>query len=349
MAATPISATIGVGSLTLAGYANSAQIATTWMTWWLGDLAGALVITPVIVLWTRSGLRQDSRKKLVETGSVLALAILVGVLAFSPLIVQTPSRDPLGFLAVLPLMWAALRRGQRDTATVALVLSGFAVWGTMAGEGPFAGSTLNDAFLLLLMYMISASVPTLALSADASLHRRPERPLREAHAELGRTVQERTTELHGPGRRCIRSRKWKRRTVDRRHCARFQQRPDGDYQFAPVRARLHGQGFEDSWAIRSSNRAAHNGASLVQQMLVFARRRPLQVQPTEINRMVSSAAAMFVRSCPKSIGSVPILPRTCAGRRLTLLRSRPQSKSGAERSRRDAVRRQTADRHAERA
>ena len=195
LAATPISATIGVGSLTLAGYADSAHIASTWVTWWLGDLAGALVITPVIVLWARSSLRRDSGKDFVEAGTVLALAILIGVLAFSPLIEQTPSRDPLGFLAVLPLMWAALRCGQRDTATVALVLSGFAVWGTMAGEGPFAGSTLNDAFLLLLMYMISTSVPTLALSADASLHRRTERSLREAHAELGKAVQERTTEL----------------------------------------------------------------------------------------------------------------------------------------------------------
>jgi integral membrane sensor domain MASE1 len=66
---------------------------------------------------------------------VLALAIVVGVLAFSPLIEQTPSRDPLGFLAVLPLMWAAIRCGQRDTATVALVLSGFAIWARWRVKG----------------------------------------------------------------------------------------------------------------------------------------------------------------------------------------------------------------------
>jgi integral membrane sensor domain MASE1 len=111
VAATPISATVGVGSLTLAGYADGARIASTWLTWWLGDLAGALVITPVIVLWAKSGLRSDSRSELLELGMVLALAIVVGVLAFSPLIEQTPSRDPLGFLAVLPLMWAAIRCG----------------------------------------------------------------------------------------------------------------------------------------------------------------------------------------------------------------------------------------------
>jgi integral membrane sensor domain MASE1 len=49
--ATPISATIGVGSLGIAGYADLAQAGYVWMTWWLGDLAGALVVTPVLILW----------------------------------------------------------------------------------------------------------------------------------------------------------------------------------------------------------------------------------------------------------------------------------------------------------
>jgi integral membrane sensor domain MASE1 len=97
VAATPISASVGIGSLTLAGYVDGARIASTWVTWWLGDLAGALVITPVIVLWAKSSLWPDSRKEFLETGTVLALAILVGVVAFSPLVEQTPSRDPLGF------------------------------------------------------------------------------------------------------------------------------------------------------------------------------------------------------------------------------------------------------------
>jgi hypothetical protein len=51
--ATPMSATIGVGSLTLAGFADSARFVPTWVTWWLGDLAGALEIAPVLVLWTQ--------------------------------------------------------------------------------------------------------------------------------------------------------------------------------------------------------------------------------------------------------------------------------------------------------
>jgi signal transduction histidine kinase len=302
VAATPLSATVGVGSLTLAGYADSAGIASTWLTWWLGDLAGALVITPLIVLWANSSRWPGSRNDFLEAGTVLALAILVGVLAFSPLIEQTPSRDPLGFLAVLPLMWAALRCGQRDTATVALVLSGFAIWGTMAGEGPFARSTLNDAFLLLLMYMISASVPTLALSADASLRKRTESSLLEAHAALGKTVQERTTELE-------RTREVLHQVQKMEALGQLTGGIAHDFNnvltviansLEAARASLDDDAKTRERLDRAME-AARNGASLVQQMLVFARRHPLQVRPTDLNKLISSAVAMFSRSCPESI------------------------------------------------
>src|ERR1051326_4821189 len=46
---TMTSATIGLGSLTLAGYADVSNFAAIWLTWWLGDFAGALVVTPAIV------------------------------------------------------------------------------------------------------------------------------------------------------------------------------------------------------------------------------------------------------------------------------------------------------------
>src|SRR5262249_19797119 len=114
---TVISATIGVGSLALAGFAEWSKFGPIWLTWWLGDLAGALVITPVVVLWARNGWWKRAER--ADAAIALLGACAIGVLAFSPLIEQTANRTPLGFLAILPLLWSALRRGQRDTATVA--------------------------------------------------------------------------------------------------------------------------------------------------------------------------------------------------------------------------------------
>ena len=181
---TIISATVGTVGLILAGHGEPVVFATTWITWWLGDLAGAMVVAPFVVLWAASELHSLERIRSWEAGAIVAVIIAVGVIAFSPLIEQTRYRDPLGFLALVPLLWAALRRDQRETATVAIVLACFAVWGTLAGGGPFARSDLNDSFLLLVMFFISISVPSLALSADVLLRRRSEERLRRTQEEL---------------------------------------------------------------------------------------------------------------------------------------------------------------------
>src|SRR5437868_4808775 len=47
---TMISASIGVISLALAGTITPSQIAVTWRAWWLGDLVGALVVAPLLLV-----------------------------------------------------------------------------------------------------------------------------------------------------------------------------------------------------------------------------------------------------------------------------------------------------------
>src|SRR6266566_634504 len=58
---TLVSATIGVISLRLGTDLAADQMASTWRVWWLGDLAGDLIVAPfvlVAVLHLRSGLRR---------------------------------------------------------------------------------------------------------------------------------------------------------------------------------------------------------------------------------------------------------------------------------------------------
>ena len=75
--------------------------------------------------------------------AVLMSAVAVGLIAFSPLLPRSEYTSPLGFLAILPLVWAALRRGPRDTATVGLILTGFAIWArsSMPGRSAISAST----------------------------------------------------------------------------------------------------------------------------------------------------------------------------------------------------------------
>ena len=182
--ATTISATVGVVSLSLAGFAEWSRFSSIWLTWWMGDLAGALVVTPVILLWSTSIARTVSSRDVLETIAILVVSVAVGVIAFSPLFEQTVARAALAFVVIVPLLWAALRRGQRDTATVALIISCFAVWGTALKGGPFARADLNESFLLVLAFMISISVPSLALSADLATRKRHEEQIEAVMREL---------------------------------------------------------------------------------------------------------------------------------------------------------------------
>jgi len=53
-----ISATMGVGSLVLAGFADPAKFASIWLMWWLGDDGGQMLVTPFIVLWSKTSLKE---------------------------------------------------------------------------------------------------------------------------------------------------------------------------------------------------------------------------------------------------------------------------------------------------
>jgi PAS domain S-box-containing protein len=163
--AAPISATVGALSLTLGGRAGGSSFADIWTTWWLGDTAGGLVVAPAVVLWVIEPPRL-TRPFRPPIGCLIAivLSVAVGMLAMGP----TPrvfggAEWPV--LAMIPLLWGALRGSERDTATAAVILSGFAVYATAIGSGPFLRPTLNDTFLQLVAFMVSVALPSLALSA----------------------------------------------------------------------------------------------------------------------------------------------------------------------------------------
>ena len=53
-AACLIASTWGAATLGIAGVVSGPQVLETWQTWWLGDLIGILVFTPVFLTWRQS-------------------------------------------------------------------------------------------------------------------------------------------------------------------------------------------------------------------------------------------------------------------------------------------------------
>ncbi|MGH9643044.1 MAG: MASE1 domain-containing protein [Terriglobales bacterium] len=174
MVSTMVSATCGVASLTLGGFAKWADYRTVWLTWWLGDAAGDLVVAPLLILWAVSARVAWNKGRLAEAAILLLCLFLIGQVVFGGLFPSEIKNYPLEFLCIPVLIWVAFRFGQREAATAIFLLSGIAIRGTLLGFGPFAQRTPNESLLLLQAFMGITSVMILALATVVSQHKRAE-------------------------------------------------------------------------------------------------------------------------------------------------------------------------------
>ncbi|HEX6571783.1 MAG TPA: MASE1 domain-containing protein, partial [Steroidobacteraceae bacterium] len=161
LAATAVSATIGVGSLIIGGEATWTAFGAIWLTWWFGDAAGALIVTPVLVLWSAHDGFAALRARLFEAVLLLIVVVATGAVVFAH---AELSRHPLPFLCIPPLIWAAFRFGQREVATSVLLLSAIATWATVRGFGPFATAGDNESLLLLQAFMVTIAVLAMSVA-----------------------------------------------------------------------------------------------------------------------------------------------------------------------------------------
>ena len=193
-----ISSTIAVAAFALKNDLGFADFVGPWITWWLADAAGTVIVVPVVMLWAAAPMRLFSRWRLLESAAVYALVGAIGFVAYSPLITGNlvgselaallPYRSLLGFLVFLPLMWAGLRGNRRDAATAALIFCAVAVWGFSAGSSPFAKTDLNGALLSLLVLAISVSVPPLILAAAMATRQSTEARLLSEQEQLNQKI-----------------------------------------------------------------------------------------------------------------------------------------------------------------
>ena len=158
-----VSATMGVASLALGGYARWANFGLIWATWALGDVTGALIVAPPLLLWADRRSSLLLRHPLEAAGLLLSLAV-AGYAVFGGLSPLGP-RHPLAILCLPPLVWAAFRFGRRAAATAILLLSGIALQGTLKGFGPFAVVAPADSLLMLQTFLATMAVMTLSMAA----------------------------------------------------------------------------------------------------------------------------------------------------------------------------------------
>jgi signal transduction histidine kinase/DNA-binding response OmpR family regulator len=221
LGSTTISATFGVTSLAGGGYAGWADYPSIWMTWWLGDIAGNLLVAPTLVLWSQRPYVRWNRDLALKAGLSMVLLLGLGLALFTNLVPGTLKNYPLVFLVVSILVWVASRFSERDTVTATFLLSGIAIWGTLRGSGPFTRESPNESLLVLQSFLGLIGIMVLALAASMSERKRVEAAVRDAHDALEQKVTERTSDLFAANREL------EKEVAERRHTeARLRQRTD---------------------------------------------------------------------------------------------------------------------------
>ncbi len=178
-ASTTIAPTLGVTSLALGAFANWANYGTIWMTWWLGDTAGDLVVAPLILLWMIAPMRRWNRRDAVEVGILLLLLVVLGEAVFGGWLPISAKNYPLSFICGPVVIWTAFRFTQRETATGIFILSAIAIWGTLHNFGPFVMRTENQSLLTLQTWTVVLTITAMALSAAMAERRRAEAALQQ--------------------------------------------------------------------------------------------------------------------------------------------------------------------------
>lgn len=195
LASTTVAATVGVTSLALGGIADWAEFWRIWVTWWLGDAAGDLLVAPVVLLWAAGFRTGWSFARIGEAGLLLLATAVLSQVVFGGALFARFQAYPLAFLYLPLFIWAAFRFGPRETAAVTLLLSGLAVVGTLQGFGPFARGPHHESLLLLQAFMGVMAVLTLSVNAEVLRRKQAEAALQKAHQDLERRVEERTEDL----------------------------------------------------------------------------------------------------------------------------------------------------------
>ena len=166
-----ISATVGTLTLMLTGQGEWSAVWPIWSTWWIGNLLGALVVAPVLLVWaTPPSLRLKGRQ--YWEGFVLLL--LLGFVTWYVFGSKPPDgifHQALIYLVFPFILWAALRLEQHGATFSIFVISGIAIWGTVRGLGPFSLESMNDSLVLLQTFTAVVSLTGLILAA-ATIERR---------------------------------------------------------------------------------------------------------------------------------------------------------------------------------
>jgi PAS domain S-box-containing protein len=159
LAAPVVAATNGVTALLVAGDVERSSYGSEWLLWWVGDAMGALVVAPLLLVWSTNPLRRIRGWRLVEA------ALLVTVLAGISVVVFLAGYWRYPHLIFPILIWAALRFRQPGAVTGSFLVTAIAIAGAVDGSIPLADRSDTEIVQILEGLLGGLAVSLLILGA----------------------------------------------------------------------------------------------------------------------------------------------------------------------------------------
>jgi signal transduction histidine kinase len=173
-----VSATVAMLALRAGEIIDVSEMGVFWRSWWLGGVAGGLVVVPLALAWAHPRVSAWRGRRAVEGALMLAAVIGLSVIALS-------AQQPLTYMVFPAFIWAALRFGPQGATLAVTIGAVIAVLATSYELGAFVELSPTDSALNLQLYIVFAALTTLCLAAIVSERRRAALELAESQRREG--------------------------------------------------------------------------------------------------------------------------------------------------------------------
>lgn len=185
-----VAALFGSTSLAAFGYMPWKAYPETWLTWWLGDLVGILVVSPWMFLWEKEFSPVVLFKKLrLETVLFFALLLFFSFSIFGNWTQAGIYHFPMAYFTIPFILFAAFKYGRGGVLSSTLCVSLVATWGATQNYGPFVRKTVNETLLLLQAFIGVIHIMGLSVAAEILERKKALDELEESEREKSAVLE----------------------------------------------------------------------------------------------------------------------------------------------------------------
>ena len=152
-----LAAVIGTLMMVAFGSLAKAESVQHLLSWWIGNLVGILLVTPLILIWRRPPPGWLEPWRLVEVCLLLALAFLVGQVIFLGWFKELFSSLAQSYWLFVVVAVATVRLGRHGVVLILLMVAIQGLVGALHGEGLFADDLAQSRLANYWLYMVALS------------------------------------------------------------------------------------------------------------------------------------------------------------------------------------------------